>query len=79
MADFSISITVPNDKVALLVAALRAQWGPFMVGPDDDIAQITPAQLRVEFKRRAENMLRREYIKYTKSEAASNAVDIGVQ
>ena len=53
MANFSVGITVPDDKVDDLVAALRHQW---FYGED-----VTVSQIRVELKRRVEEQLRTAY------------------
>lgn len=53
MADFSVSLTVPDAKVAELVNALRWAWGPKEDGTDK-----SAAELRAEFKTRSENALK---------------------
>jgi len=63
LADFSIPITVPDDKVADLIDALNAEWGP-PGGP-----AMTPAQLRAELKRLTEANLRRIYRNHKRRQA----------
>lgn len=63
MADFSIPITVPDDKVADLIDALNGAWNA--PGAPD----MTPAQLRAELKRRIEDQLRRIYTVHMRDKA----------
>jgi len=63
MADFSIPITVPDDKVADLIDALNVEWGP-PGGP-----AMTPAELRAELKRRIEEQLKRVYRNHKRRQA----------
>lgn len=74
MADFSVPITVPDAKVSELVAALNWKWR----GPTGG-ADMTPAELRAETKRRVEAMFRqiyREHKEYLAAQGASADIDI---
>lgn len=57
MADFSISITVPDAKVSELVAAMNWAWG-YTGEVGSPTAPRTGAQLRDEFKVRSVQALK---------------------
>lgn len=56
MADFSITITVPNEKVDDLVNAMRMHYGP-----TNDGQLKTPAQIKAEFEADVKDSLREMY------------------
>jgi hypothetical protein len=59
MADFSVTITVPDDKVADLQNALRARFGT-----NQDGSAKTPAELKALFDAEVKRVLRRIYSDY---------------
>lgn len=79
MADFSIPLTVPDNKTTELVDALRWKFFHASMTPED-YAQITPAQLRARLKEQNENFLKAAFIEHKRwlaSQAASNdSIDI---
>ena len=73
MADFSVQITVPNEKVQELVDALNWKW------TIDGSGGMTPAQLRANFKTRVEAMLKgiyREHKEWLVSQAVTDDLDV---
>lgn len=64
MADFSIKITIPDDKVSELVAALRSHYGQKVekISDADGVrvtrSEYTPAELKQCFAKQVRQMLR---------------------
>jgi len=76
MADFSVSITVPDAKVNELVAALRWAWGPKTPAEGETPAvEYTPAELRAVFKTKVENSLKDIYKRHKEYLRNQQAVD----
>lgn len=59
MADFTVTITVPDDKVTDLQNALRAHFGK-----NPDRSDKTPAELKASFDAEVKRVLRRIYSDY---------------
>ena len=59
MADFSVSITVPNEKRSELVEALRWHWGP-----NEDDSEKSVSELRAALKTSVESSLRDIFIRH---------------
>lgn len=74
MADFSISLTVPDAKLAELVDALRWKFFHTSMKPED-YAQVTPAQLRAKLKEQNENFLKDAFIEHKRWLAAQAQTD----
>ena len=70
MADFSVPLTVPDDKVAGLVAALRWHWGQKSEG-----VEYTNAELRAKLKASVEASLRDIYKRHLEHLRAQTPVD----
>lgn len=78
MADFSVPITVPDNKATELLDALRWKWYAVGMTPED-YAQITPAELRARLKEKIEAELKAAYIEHKRwlaSQAAPTDIDI---
>jgi len=63
MANFSVSLTVPNDKVGELVDALNWAWGEKDNG-DGTTTPKTAAELKAELKARSKKSLKDVYLRY---------------
>jgi len=74
MADFSITLTVPDDKISEFVDALNWAWGENDNG-DGTTTPKTGAELRAEFKQRSENALKDVFRRYKEHLRQQQAVD----
>ena len=73
MADFSVSITVPDEKTSELVDALRWAWGA-----KDDGEPKTPAELKAEFKTRSEAALKDVFKRHKEHLRAQSVIDTAI-
>ena len=63
MADFSVTLTVPDAKLAEFIDALNWAWGEKDNG-DGTTTPKTGAELKAEYKTRSENALKDVYRRY---------------
>ena len=63
MADFTIPITIPDEKLSTFIDALRRNYGA-----NDDGSDKTPAELKVNVKTSVTRMLRKIYILHLQAE-----------
>ena len=69
MADFSVALTVPDDKVTELAAALRWHWGQKSPG-----VEYTQAELRAKLKSSVEDSIRGIFLRHKEHLRNSQAV-----
>jgi len=69
MADFTIPLTVPDNKVAELVAALRWHW------PAPEGTEFTNAQLRAKLKASVESSIRDIFTRHKEYLRAQTEID----
>ena len=75
MADFSMSFTIPDDKIADLVDAVdHAQ--PLMDDQGQPV-QRTPAQAKAWFEAYFRNRMRKVFKDYKRFQAAQGTTDLG--
>jgi hypothetical protein len=70
MADFSVTLTVPNDKVNDLVAALRWHWGEKSPG-----VEYTQNELRAKLKTSVESSLHDIFRRHKEHLRAQTPID----